>query len=42
MRTPHRVKQLGRPLGYDSYEVYMKLAGMGQTEVNELKEKGVI
>jgi crotonobetainyl-CoA:carnitine CoA-transferase CaiB-like acyl-CoA transferase len=42
MRTPHRVKQLGRPLGYDNYEVYMKLCGIGQTEVNELKEKGVI
>jgi crotonobetainyl-CoA:carnitine CoA-transferase CaiB-like acyl-CoA transferase len=42
MRTPHRVKQLGRPLGYDNYEIYMKLCGIGQTEVNELKDKGVI
>ncbi|RLA86746.1 MAG: hypothetical protein DRG58_11705 [Deltaproteobacteria bacterium] len=42
MRTPHRVKVLGRPLGYDTYEVMMKYAGIGQTRVNELKEKGVI
>jgi crotonobetainyl-CoA:carnitine CoA-transferase CaiB-like acyl-CoA transferase len=42
MRTPHRVKWVGRPLGKDNYEMYMRYLGMGQTKVNELKEKGVI
>jgi crotonobetainyl-CoA:carnitine CoA-transferase CaiB-like acyl-CoA transferase len=42
MRTPHRVKVLGRPLGFDTYEVMQKYCGIGQTKVNELKEKGVI
>ena len=42
MRTPHRVKVLGRPLGYDTYEVMQRYCGVGQTKVNELKEKGVI
>jgi crotonobetainyl-CoA:carnitine CoA-transferase CaiB-like acyl-CoA transferase len=42
MRTPHRVKTMGRPLGYDTYEIYQKWCGMGQSKVNELKEKGVI
>jgi crotonobetainyl-CoA:carnitine CoA-transferase CaiB-like acyl-CoA transferase len=42
MRTPHRVKWIGRPLGKDTYETYMKYLGMGQTKVNELKEKGVV
>jgi crotonobetainyl-CoA:carnitine CoA-transferase CaiB-like acyl-CoA transferase len=41
-RTPHRVKWVGRPLGKDTYEIYMRYLGMGQTKVNELKEKGVI
>ncbi|NLI81453.1 MAG: hypothetical protein GX443_07165 [Deltaproteobacteria bacterium] len=41
-RTPHRVKWLGRPLGKDNYEMYLKYLGMGQTDVNALKEKGVI
>lgn len=42
MRTPHRVKWLGRALGRDTYEVYQRWIGMGQSKVNELKEKGVI
>jgi crotonobetainyl-CoA:carnitine CoA-transferase CaiB-like acyl-CoA transferase len=42
MRTPHRVKVLGRPLGFDTYEIMQKYCGIGQTKVNELKEKGVI
>ncbi|MBW2642781.1 MAG: hypothetical protein JRC89_05270 [Deltaproteobacteria bacterium] len=42
MRTPHRVKVLGRPLGYDNYEVLQKLCGIGQTVVNEYIEKGVM
>jgi crotonobetainyl-CoA:carnitine CoA-transferase CaiB-like acyl-CoA transferase len=42
MRTPHRVKVLGRPLGFDTYEILQKWCGVGQTKVNELKEKGVI
>jgi crotonobetainyl-CoA:carnitine CoA-transferase CaiB-like acyl-CoA transferase len=42
MRTPHRVKVLGRPLGFDTYEVMQKYCGIGQSRVNVLKEKGVI
>ena len=42
MRTPHRVKVLGRPLGYDTYEIMQKWCGVGQSKVNQLKEKGVI
>jgi crotonobetainyl-CoA:carnitine CoA-transferase CaiB-like acyl-CoA transferase len=42
MRTPHRVKVLGRPLGFDTYEIMQKYCGIGQSRVNELKEKGVI
>lgn len=42
MRTPHRVKVLGRPLGFDTYEVMQKYCGIGQSRVNGLKEKGVI
>jgi crotonobetainyl-CoA:carnitine CoA-transferase CaiB-like acyl-CoA transferase len=42
MRTPHRVKVLGRPLGYDNYEILQKLCGIGQTQVNEYIEKGVM
>jgi len=41
-RTPARVKWLGRPLGKDTYEVCMKYLGMGQTKVNEYKDKGVM
>jgi len=42
MRTPHRVKVLGRPLGFDTYEVMQRYCGVGQSRVNELKEKGAI
>jgi crotonobetainyl-CoA:carnitine CoA-transferase CaiB-like acyl-CoA transferase len=42
MRTPHRVKVLGRPLGFDTYEIMQKYCGIGQSIVNKLKEKGVI
>jgi crotonobetainyl-CoA:carnitine CoA-transferase CaiB-like acyl-CoA transferase len=42
MRTPHRVKVLGRPLGFDTYEVMQRFCGIGQTKVNEFKDKGVI
>jgi crotonobetainyl-CoA:carnitine CoA-transferase CaiB-like acyl-CoA transferase len=40
--TPHRVKQLGRPIGYDNYEVLQKWCGIGQTVVNGYIEKGVM
>jgi hypothetical protein len=33
---------MGRDLGHDNYEIYMKWCGMNQTTVNELKQKGVI
>ena len=42
MRTPFRVKLMGRALGFDNYEIFLKCCGDGQTKVNELKEKGVI
>ena len=42
MRTPHRTKVLGRPLGFDTYEVMQRYCGIGQTKVNDLKDKGVI
>jgi len=42
MRTPHRVKWIGRALGKDNYEIYRRWLGMGPTKVDELKEKGVI
>jgi len=42
MRTPHRVKALGRPTGYDNYEIMQKLAGISQHTVNEYMEKGVM
>ena len=40
--TPHRTKVLGRPTGYDNYEVLQKWCGIGQTQVNEYIEKGVM
>jgi hypothetical protein len=33
---------MGRDLGYDNYEIYLKWAGIGQNKVNEYKQKGVI
>lgn len=42
MRTPGRVKWLGRPLGKDNAEVFMKYIGLGQSELRELKEQGVV
>jgi crotonobetainyl-CoA:carnitine CoA-transferase CaiB-like acyl-CoA transferase len=41
-RTPHRVKWIGRPLGKDNKLKYLQWLGFGQTQVNELKNKGVI
>ena len=42
MRTPARVKWLGRPLGKDNEEIYLKWLGIGPGKVKELKEKGVL
>ncbi|HSG28933.1 MAG TPA: hypothetical protein VLA34_10670, partial [Candidatus Krumholzibacterium sp.] len=42
IKTPHRVKWLGRSLGKDNYEIYRRWLGMGPTRVDDLKEKGVI
>jgi crotonobetainyl-CoA:carnitine CoA-transferase CaiB-like acyl-CoA transferase len=42
VRTPFRCKWMGRDIGYDNYEIYLKWTGMGQTKVNEYKAKGVI
>ena len=41
-RTPGRVKDLGRPVGYDNSDVYRKLLGFDTTKLNELYEKGLI
>jgi len=41
-RTPARVKDLGRPLGYDNGEVYKYYLGYGPMKLRELKAKGVI
>ncbi|MCL6634614.1 MAG: CoA transferase [Peptococcaceae bacterium] len=41
-RTPHRVKWMGRPLGHDNSEIYGRYLGMGNEQLSELKEKGVI
>lgn len=42
MRTPHRVKWMGRRLGKDNYEIYQRWVGTGPAKVDELKGKGVI
>jgi len=42
MRTPHRVKWIGRGLGEDNYEIYKRWLGLSPSEVDELKGKGVI
>ena len=42
VKTPHRVKWMGRALGKDNYEVYKRYGGLGPTKIDELKEKGVI
>jgi len=42
MRTPGRVKWLGRPLGKDNGEIYQKYLGLGPMTLRKLKEKGVV
>jgi crotonobetainyl-CoA:carnitine CoA-transferase CaiB-like acyl-CoA transferase len=42
MRTPHRVKWMGRRLGKDNYEIYQRWLGLGPSKVDELKGKGAI
>lgn len=42
MRTPHRVKWMGRRLGKDNHEVYMRWIGLGPAKIDELKGKGVV
>jgi crotonobetainyl-CoA:carnitine CoA-transferase CaiB-like acyl-CoA transferase len=41
-RTPARVKWMGRPLGQDNPEIYGRYLGMGNEQLGQLKEKGVI
>ena len=41
-KTPPRLKWIGRPLGYDNTEIYLKLLGLGPAEVAGLKKRGVI
>ncbi|MHC1730092.1 MAG: CaiB/BaiF CoA transferase family protein [Syntrophobacteraceae bacterium] len=41
-KTPARVKWLGRPLGHDNAEIFLKYLDIGQQKQRELKEKGVI
>ncbi len=42
LRTPARVKWLGRPTGKDNYEIYMKYLGIDQWKMRELEDKGVV
>jgi crotonobetainyl-CoA:carnitine CoA-transferase CaiB-like acyl-CoA transferase len=42
LRAPFRCKWMGRDLGADNYEIYLKWTGMTQTTVNAMKQKGVI
>lgn len=42
VRTPHRVKWMGRRLGKDNNDVYMRWAGLGPTKIDDLKGKGAI
>jgi crotonobetainyl-CoA:carnitine CoA-transferase CaiB-like acyl-CoA transferase len=41
-KAPARLKWIGRPLGYDNEEIYLKLLGLGPTEVAGLKKRGVV
>ena len=41
-RSPARVKDLGRPLGFDNGEIYKRYLGYGPMKLRELKAKGVI
>jgi crotonobetainyl-CoA:carnitine CoA-transferase CaiB-like acyl-CoA transferase len=42
MRTPARVKWLGRPLGKDNGEIFRKYFGLGPETLELLKEKEVV
>src|SRR6266498_2140689 len=41
-KAPGRLKWIGRPLGYDNEEVYLKLLGLGREKLAELKKHGVV
>src|SRR6266852_5972934 len=41
-KAPGRLKWIGRPLGYDNEEIYLKLLGLGPTDVAGLKKRGVV
>jgi crotonobetainyl-CoA:carnitine CoA-transferase CaiB-like acyl-CoA transferase len=41
-KAPGRLKWIGRPLGYDNEEVYLKLLGLGREKLAELKKRSVI
>jgi crotonobetainyl-CoA:carnitine CoA-transferase CaiB-like acyl-CoA transferase len=41
-RTPGRVKDLGRPVGYDNSDVYRKFCNFDTAKLNELYGKGLI
>jgi len=41
-KAPGRLKWIGRPLGYDNEEIYLKLLGLGPTAVAGLKKRGVV
>ncbi len=40
MRTPHRVKVLGRPLGFDTYEIYAEVLRCRPDESQRTQGKG--
>jgi crotonobetainyl-CoA:carnitine CoA-transferase CaiB-like acyl-CoA transferase len=41
-RCPARIRWLARPVGFDTYEVFARLLGMGPNQVDELKKEGVV
>jgi crotonobetainyl-CoA:carnitine CoA-transferase CaiB-like acyl-CoA transferase len=41
-RSPGRVKDIGRPRGFDNDDIYRRLLGLQTSQLNELAESGVI
>jgi crotonobetainyl-CoA:carnitine CoA-transferase CaiB-like acyl-CoA transferase len=39
---PGRLKWIGRPLGYDNEEIFLRLLGIGPSELAQLKKRGVV
>ena len=39
---PGRLKWIGRPLGYDNGEIFLRLLGIGPSDLAQLKKRGVV